>query len=183
MKITVRISRSSPTVEAKLLVRFVIQRCREVTEPPPILVALALAALSHDHDFYNRLKEIISSSDAAEKILRICEKVIMPALEQIGDRRSPDEPNGSENNPFPDETTCKEVLHYALRETRKMLTEKDFEFVRVIEFLIRAGLEPYSFRLYEFEAVRDTFKDDPENLVRKGVEIIRSALGSRRMEK
>ncbi len=33
------------------------------------------------------------------------------------------------------------------------------------------------YRLYQFEAVRQSFQDDPENLVRRGVEIIRAAAG------
>jgi hypothetical protein len=172
MKITMRISRSSPSVEAKLFVRFVIQRCREVTEPGPILVALALAALSGDDDYYNRLKEIVSSSDSAEEILRICEKVFMPALSQIGDRQPPDEPDGSEKNPFPHETTCEEVLSCALSEGKRILAEKDFEFLRVFEFLSRTGLSCYSFRLAQFEEMCESNKDDPEILVRQGMDII-----------
>ena len=68
MKITVPVPRSGPSVEPELLVRFVIQRCREVSEPSPVLVALALAAVSRDHYFYDRLREIISRSDSAEEI-------------------------------------------------------------------------------------------------------------------
>jgi len=179
MRITVRIPRPAPTAESELLVKFVIQRCREVTEPSPILVALALAALSHDQAFYNRLMEIVLSSDTAEQILRISRDLFMPALGQIGDRQPPDEPDVGEKSCFPDETTCKDVLHYALSESRRILTEKDFQFVRVFEFLIRAGLLCYSFRLAQFEEVCESNKDDPESLVRKGVEIITAALGSR----
>ncbi|MGB6068409.1 MAG: hypothetical protein WBG50_26665 [Desulfomonilaceae bacterium] len=182
MRITVRIPRPAPTAESELLVKFVIQRCREVTEPGPILVALVLAALSHDHAFYNRLMEIVLSSDTAEQILRISKDLFMPALGQTGDQQPPDEPDVGEKSCFPDETTCKDVLHYALSESRRILTEKDFQFVRVFEFLIRAGLEPYSFRLYQFEDVRETWRDDPENLVRKGAEIIGAVLGSPRNE-
>jgi len=180
MKITVRIPRSSPTVEAKLLVRFVIQRCREVTEPPPILVALTLAALSGDDDYYNRLKEIVSSSDSAEKILRMCEKVFIPALGRLQDGQPRDDPDGDEKHPTPDERTCKQVLRYALREGKRMLASRDYEFVKVLEFLLGAGLQPYAMRLYQFEAVRQSCEGDPENLVRQGVEIVRSAVSSPR---
>jgi len=80
MKLSVRIPRSISTAEPELLVRFIIQRCREVEEPPPVLVALTLAALSHDHAFYNRLMEIVLSSDTAEQILRISRDLFMPSL-------------------------------------------------------------------------------------------------------
>jgi hypothetical protein len=65
-----------------------------------------------------------------------------------------------------------------LTEGKRILAEKDFEFLRVFEFLTRAGLLCCSFRLYQFEAILQSFQDEPENLVRKGVEIIRAALGS-----
>jgi len=176
MKLTVFVPR--PSVDLKLLVRFVIRQLSETkepdqTEPSPVLVALTLAALSHDHDFYNRLIDVVSSSDSAEKILRISKDLFMPALGQPAD-----EPDRSEKNPFLDETTCGEVLLSALSEGERILAEKDFEFLRVFEFLTRTGLSCYSFRLYQFEAILRSFQHEPENLVRKGVEIIRAALGS-----
>jgi hypothetical protein len=182
MKMTVFVPR--PSVDLQLLVKFVLRQLSEAkepdsTEPSPVLVALTLAALSHDHDFYNRLIDVVSSSDSAEKILRISKDLFMPALGQIGDQQSPDEPDGSDKNSFPDETTCEEVLLCALSEGKRILAEKDFEFLRVFEFLSRTGLSCYSFRLYQFEAILQSFKDEPENLVRRGVEIIRAALGSR----
>jgi len=64
-----------------------------------------------------------------------------------------------------------------LGEGKRILAENDFEFLRVLEFLTRTGLLCYSFRLCQFEAIRETFRDDPKNLVRKGVEIIGAALG------
>jgi len=175
MKITVVVPR--PSVDLQLLVRFVVRQLSETkepdsTEPSPVLVALALAALSHDHDFYDRLIEVISSSDSAEQILQISKDLFMPALGQIGDPQPPDEPDGSEKNPFSDEATCKEVLLCALSEGKRILAEKDFEFLRVFEFLTRTGLFCYSFRLAQFEDACDSFQDDPENLVRQGIEII-----------
>jgi hypothetical protein len=178
MKITVRVPRFGSSAEPKLLVRFVIQRCREVAEPPPVLVALALAAISRDHDYHNRLKEAISSSEEAESILGMCEKVFMPALGWFQDRKAANNSEGEEEYTAPDEAACKHVLRYALSDGKKMLSDGAYGFVNVFEFLLRAGLQPYSFRLYQFEAVRETFKDDPENLLRRGIEIISAAVGS-----
>jgi hypothetical protein len=39
------------------------------------------------------------------------------------------------------------------------------------------GLQYYDIRLYQFEEARESFQDDPEKLVRKGMEIIRAAVG------
>ena len=77
-------------------------------------------------------------------------------------------------NPFPDEHNSKEVLEYALREGRRMLSEEDYEFIKVFEILIRAGLLCCSFRSLQFEEVRESFQDDPQNLIRRGIEIIES---------
>lgn len=183
MKITIRVPRSGSSAEPKLLVRFVIHRCREVTEPPPVLVALALAALSHDPDFYNRLMEVISSSDSAEQILRISKDLFVPALGRLQGGQPRDDSDGDEECPAPDERTCKQVLRYALREGKRMLASRDYEFVKVLEFLLGAGLQPYAMRLYQFEAVRQSCEGDPENLVRQGVEIVRSAVSSPQKKK
>ncbi|MCL4518318.1 MAG: hypothetical protein M1587_03885, partial [Thaumarchaeota archaeon] len=80
--------------------------------------------------------------------------------------------------PFPEEQNCNQVLLCALSEGKRILAEKDLQFLRAFEFLTRTGLSCYSFRLYQFEAILQSFQDEPENLVGKGVEIIRAALGS-----
>lgn len=44
------------------------------TEPPPIVLALTLAAVSHDREFYDHLKEwVCSCSDKADEILKMCQ--------------------------------------------------------------------------------------------------------------
>lgn len=183
MKIEVTVPRYGPTVQPKLLVRFVIHRCREVTEPPPVLVALALAALSGDDYYYNRLKEMVSSSDSAEKILRISKELFIPALGRLQDGQPLDDSDGDEEYPAPDQRSCKQVLRYALREGKRMLASRDYQFVKVLEFLLGAGLQPYAMRLYQFEAVRQSCEGDPENLVRQGVDIVRAAVSSPRKKK
>jgi hypothetical protein len=177
MKMTIVVTRPSPCVDPRLLVRFVVRQLSETTEPDstepsPVLLALILAAASHDHDFHNRLKEVISSSDSAEQILRISKDLFMPALGQIEYEQTLDEPHTDAENPFPDESNCRQVLLCAASEGKRILVEKDFEFVRVVEFLIKAGLLSYSFRLAQFEEVCESNKDDPENLIRRGIEII-----------
>lgn len=177
MKITVFVPRPSPCVDPRVLVRFVIRQLSETTEPDstepsPVLLALILAALSHDTYFYNRLAEVISSSDSAEKILGMSKDLFIPALGQIGDRQPPDEPDMGGENPFPDEQNCNQVLSCALSTGKRILAEKDIEFIRVFEFLTRTGLSCYSFRLAQFAEVCESFQDDPTSLVRRGIEIM-----------
>lgn len=175
MKLTIFVPR--PSVDLPLLVRFVVRQLAETkepdsTEPSPVLLALILAALSHDHDFHNRLKEVISSSDSAEKILEMSKNLFMPALGQIEYGHTLDDSQRDEENPFPDEQNCNQVLLCALGEGKRILAENDFEFLRVFEFLTRTGLFCYSYRLRQFEEVCESFKDDPTSLVRRGIEII-----------
>ena len=173
MKITVFVPRPSPSLDPRLIVRFVKRQLSETTEPSPVLLALTLAAVSHDKKFHDRLKELVtSSSDKADEILRISRDLFVPALGQIGDRQTLDDPQDSEENPFPDEQNCNQVLSCALSEGKRILAEQDFDFIRVFEFLTRTGLSCYSFRLAQFEDVCESFQDDPENLVRQGIEII-----------
>ncbi len=186
MKITVTVPRSGPRVEPKLLVKFVISKCAEViqqnwTQLPPIWAALALSAIAHDEDFHSRLKEVIASSSVeAEKILVMCRDIFLPALGQPQDGHTPECSDEEENYHLPDERNCRRVLRYAQREGEKMLSSRDYEFIRVFELLCWSGLQCYAMRLYQFEALRQTFGADPENLVRTSVEIIRATVVSPR---
>lgn len=170
MKIRIPLS-ASPSVEPELLVRFVMRKCQDIEpseiEPSPIVAALALAAISQELDFYNRLRDVISSSDAAEEILGMSRHLFMPALGRLQD----DEVKDS----FPVEHNCRRVLHYAFHEGKRMISEQCYEYVKVFQFLTRTGLRCYSFRLYEFEAACELLQNDSENLIRRGLEIIESA--------
>lgn len=176
------VPRPGPNFDPKLLVRFIMRRLAETdepdqTEPPPVLSALILAAGSHCKAFYDPLKEqVTSSSDNGDEILGTCRDLFMPALGRTDD--GPDD-----ENPFPDEQSCKQVLHYALAEGRRILAEKDFEFLKIFQFLGRTGLFCYSFRLWQFGSACQSFQDDQASLVREGIEIISSALGIPQDEK
>ena len=73
MKITISVPRFNSSLESELLVRFVMRQISETnepdsTEPSPVLLALTLAAVSHDKEFHDRLTYLISSSsDRAER--------------------------------------------------------------------------------------------------------------------
>lgn len=153
--------------EAELLVRFALKRLSEIepdqTEPPQVVMALAVAAVFQEKGFHDRLKEQIAPPDRADEILGMSHELFIPALWG----QPPDDQDRAQEKLFHSEQNCRSVLHYALAEGKRMLYEKDFEFLRVFEFLTRTGLFCYSFRLCQFEAIRETFRDDPESLVRK----------------
>jgi len=179
------IRRFRPLVEPELLVHFVIRKCHEVIEQkrtrlPLIWSALALSAVAHDEDFHNRLKEVCSSSAEAEKIMSMCRDVFLPALGRNQDAPLAEDPVGDQEYPSLKERTCRRILKYALIEGKKMLESRDYEFAGIFELLCWIGLQPYATRLYQFEAVREMFEDDPESLIRRRVEIIKAALYSPR---
>lgn len=174
MKFTVHIPQSSaPCLESCLLVRFLIQRCQETLEPLPVVLALALAAVSRDETFHNRFKAVVLESEKPDMIFRISKEVFSPALDRYREGRSVQDGDHASSDEMHDL-----VLRYALVEAERMLVKGDYDFVNVLEFLVRAGLMPYCFRFYEFEDARETFGDAPEGLVRKGIEIIENALGN-----
>jgi len=187
MKITVRIPRLSTSVDPQLLVKFALKKISQVkrpsrTEPPAIWIALVLAAVADDLKFYNRLREVISSTSAsADEILKMSDTLFMPALGRFPYEYLSDCLNENPKYLFPDERACRGVLRHAVREGRKMLAEKGCdEFEQVFRVLVKAGLQCYSFRLAEFEEVCESCVGDPENLVRKGLKIIKIATYSPR---
>jgi hypothetical protein len=185
MKITVVIPRLfEKSWESQLIARFVVERCSavtdaETTEPEPVLLALCLAGSALDQQFHERLKNDISSgSENAEEILKIYNNVFLPTLDRFLDTDVPGIEDGDGAYLVPDEYLCRQVLTYALVEGERMLSEKDFKFLGVFELLLRAALEPYTYRLGQFEHALDSFQDDPEQLIRGGIEVIGAILGS-----
>jgi len=183
MKLNITAVPIGPSIEPEVLLRFVIAKCAEIIEQnrqslPPIWVSLTLAAVAHDAEFYRQLKEVISSSsDSAEQILRLCKNVFLPALDRLDGVQTPEWAKPEGKYPPAEERDYNRLLHYALIEGKKMLAGKDYEFVRVFEVVAWIGLQWYDFRLCQFEHARESFHDDPENLVRRGVEIITAATG------
>ena len=91
-------------MESETLLKFVIAKCTEIIEQnrqnlPRIWVALALAAVAHDEEFYNQLKEIISSSSSPEKILGMCKNIFLPALDRLDGVETPEWVDAEEKYP------------------------------------------------------------------------------------
>src|SRR5208337_1829626 len=112
-----------------------------------------------------------------ETILGMCQNIFLPSLNRLDGVKTPEWVDAKEGYPPAQERDYQRILLYSLREGKKMLASGDYEFVRIFESLTWIGLQYYDFRLCQFEAVRQSFQDDPENLVRRGVEIIRAAAG------
>ncbi|MGO9566621.1 MAG: hypothetical protein ACLP5H_03670 [Desulfomonilaceae bacterium] len=182
MKMIIRARPTGPCIESELLLKFIIKKCQEVIQQgreslPRIWVSLTLAAVAHDHEFYDQLKQVISPSASVEKILVMCNHIFLPALDRLDGVQTPEWVASEQQYPPAKEKDYKRLLLYALREGQKMMDSDCYEWVKVFECLTWIGLQYYDFRLCQFEAVRQSCEGDPEGLVRKGVEIIRVAAG------
>jgi len=183
MRMNIRVQPVGPCIESEVLLKFIIKKCAEIIRQnrqslPRIWVSLTVAAVAHDQEFYNQLKQIIDSSSASpDKILGMCQNVFLPALDRLDGVQTPEWVASEEKYPPAEEKDYKRLLLYALREGEKMLTSRDYEFVKVFEILAWIGLQYYAYRLYQFESVRQDFEQEPEKLLRKGIEIIRAAAG------
>ncbi len=182
MKMIIRARPVGPSIESEVLLKFVIAKCSEVIEQnrenlPRIWVALTLAAVSPDEEFYTDLKQVVSSSASPETILGMCQNIFLPSLNRLDGVQTPEWAAPEGEYPPAQERDYQRILLYALREGKKMLASGDYEFVRVFESLTWIGLQWYDFRLCQFQHARESFQDDPESLVQRGVEIIRAATG------
>jgi len=180
MKMNIMVHPVGPAMEAETLLEFVIAKCAEVIEQgrknlPRIWVSLALSAVAHDQEFYKELKQVISSSSSSpEQILGMCRDIFLPALDRIEGVQTPEWIDAKEKYPPAEEKDYKRLLLYALREGKKMMGSQNYAWVKVFECLTWIGLQYYDFRLCQFQHAREFFQDDPESLVRKGVEIIKT---------
>src|SRR5208283_5012701 len=181
------VTRSRALVEPELLVRFAIKKVSEVknpdgTEPPAIWIALTLAAAAEDHEFYDRLKDMVSSTaNNAEKILKM-KDLFLTTLDLFQDGYQSDYPDRESKSIFPDERICREILGYARSQANTMLKSGDYENLAIFRVLMRAGLQFSSWRFAQFDEVFESLKNNPENLIREGLEIIRVATYTPRKE-
>ncbi len=175
MKMNIVVKPTGPCVSAETLLKFIVKKCAEIIGQnrqslPPIWVSLTLAAVAHDAEFYNQLKQIIdTSSPSPETILGMCQNVFLPALDRLDGVEPPEWAKPEEKYPPAEERYYKRLLLYALREGQKMMDSGNYEFIGVFESLTWIGLQYYAYRLYQFEAVRQDFEQEPEKLLRKGM--------------
>jgi hypothetical protein len=64
----------------------------------------------------------------------------------------------------------------AIREAKVMLQQRAYRFLRVFECLGWISLQRESEWLSEFETVQVSFKNDPEEILRRGTDILKDAL-------
>jgi len=172
-----------PELESSLLLNFLIKRFNEVLESehskvPFLLQGLALAGLATDEDLLANYKGLLASSILPPKeIIRRAIEIFRLALEGDPDSHGPQRPPQEvEEDSEPDEKYGKRIIMNALREGKIMAEQSDYQHVQVFVVLGWCGLSLAAARLTEFETVLQSFADDPEELVKRGRDILKDAL-------
>jgi len=169
-----------PEIEPSVILNFMIKRWNEIFESddpqiPSFLQALAYAGLSTDEELTTQYTALFSSQQLPPlEVIRRSIEIFQTAL-----RHDPDTKSStliSEESRDPDVKTSRQVLLLTLYEGKIMIEQEDYRFHRVFEMLGWIGLQWDNEGLSAFDAVRTTYRNDPENLVRKGRDILRDRI-------
>ena len=178
------IESGGPEIQPSVILKFMIKRWTEIAQTdhpkvPLVLQGLALSGLAGDVRLFNEYENTLSSThlDPGEMIRRAVE-IFHRALEGDPDNRPSQQPppQEAERDSRPNVMIWKRVLMTALREGKIMEEQSDYRFVQVFEVLAWIGLAYDSERLAQFEEVRTSLKDDPEEMVKRARDILRDAL-------
>ncbi len=172
-----------PEVAASVILEFLIKRFKEVLtsgslKVPFLLQGLGLVGLAGDEESLANYKGILSSPHfPPAEIVRRAIEIFRLALEGDPDSHGPQRPPQEEEEDSElDENLSKRIITNALREGKIMAEQSDYRHVQVFVVLGWGGLQCDQERLAEFEAVLQSFADDPEELVKRGRVILKEAL-------
>lgn len=172
-----------PEISTAEILEFLVTRFHEIIETdeprvPAIFHGLALVAVSKDEELASTCKALFSSPHLPPKeILRRSIELFQGALESCQDDEPSQEPiHNTEEDHELSEKSCRHIMMVARREGTQMLEQGDYRFVKIFECLSWIGLQCDSEWLDVFEEARAHFKDDPENLIKVGIDVIRDCL-------
>jgi hypothetical protein len=181
------VTSDGPVIEPSLILEFLVKRCNEFIQSenprfPFLLQGLALAGLATDKDLIDDYKALLASPILPPKeIIRRAGQIFQLALERDPDGRHSQHPNEQTEGDRPlDEKASRHVMMNAYREAKIMIEQADYRHAKIVEMLGWISLQGYPEWLAEFEQVRSTFADDPEEMIKRGREILRDALFRRR---
>ncbi len=152
MKMNIRVQPVGPSVDSETLLKFIIKKCAEIIEQnrqnlPRIWVALTLAAVSPrrrilhgtqaNHLFVCLTRN--NSGHVPEHFPAITESARWCA--------NPEWVDAKEKYPAATEKDYKRLLLYALREGKKMMDSRNYEWVKVFESLTWIGLQFYALQV------------------------------------
>jgi hypothetical protein len=165
-----------PEVEPTLLLRFLIKRYDELLEtanPRMSLVfqGLSLAGVAHDEKGYEELSSILFPASQVQR----CNEILKETLARTKPGQSPPQSGNNRGLPSLDERAYRQFLMSALREGKRMIAEKNYEFAKVLGSLGWIALQCYPRRLAEFQAAWDSFEEDPATAIENVVDVLRTA--------
>ena len=173
-----------PEIPISLLLKFLVEKFKDAlkNDPPEVthlLQGLGYAALSSDKKLSANYTGILASPYLPPReMIRRSIEIFKTALKDHPDGRAIQQ--SRETGKDPDEKSCRQFLLTALREGKIMEKEGDYRFFRVFEILGWIGLQCDHEWLTKFETVSASYRNDPENLVKKGRDILVDVLFKRR---
>jgi hypothetical protein len=172
-----------PELQSSLLLNFLVKRFSEgLTSDSPkvpfLLQGLGLVGLATDEDLLANYKGLLASPILPPaEIFRRAVEIFHFALQRDPDNRSSQGlTDRSDEDHEPDEKLSKRIIMNALREGKIMAEQSDYRYVQVFVVLGWGGLQCDQERLSQFERILQSFADDPEELVRRGRDVLKDAL-------
>ncbi|MGO9570402.1 MAG: hypothetical protein ACLP5H_22955 [Desulfomonilaceae bacterium] len=176
-----------PELQSSLLLQFLIKRFSEALSSdspkvPFLLQGMGLAGLGGDEELLLNYKGLLASSILPPKeIIRRSVELFQVALARDPDTSSfQDSREQTEEDRPLNEKASRHVMMVALREAKIMIEQSDYRHSKIVEMLGWIGLQIDPEWLAEFEQVRSSFADDPEEMIERGRDILRDALFRRR---
>lgn len=168
-----------PELEAPQVIRFLMERFDEMLENkdpifPIIFKGLAISAVACDEQGYTEIMEILSPSAQ----MKHCRDILARTLARPEDwgPLQPVGENGEKGFQGCSERDYRQMLLTALRESKRMISRDKYEFASVFASMGWVALQCYPRRLAEFEEVVKSFQDDPREVVRRGKDVLWTAI-------
>jgi len=170
-----------PEMENTLMLRYLLKRYDEMLESDDpkistIFGAISVASVGLDKESETELRRILFPLFYPDHaLLQRCRDILLQTLERIEAEELPERLPSSADDLYLDERDCRKVLVMALREGKRMISEDNFEFAKVLESIGWIALQRYPRRLNEFGEAWKSCQDDPKEATEKAVKILRSA--------
>jgi hypothetical protein len=173
-----------PEISTSEILSFLIKRFGEALAsdsptPPFLLQGLGIVALERDEELLGNYKALLGSPLLPRvEIVRRSVEIFQLALKADPDSHCPQRPaDDEEEDHEPDEKCCRQIMMNAIREGRQMLEDGDDDcpYLQVFVMLGWIALSCDPLRQVEFGATCNSFADDPQGLLKAGMESLKDA--------
>jgi hypothetical protein len=171
-----------PEIEDSVILEFMIKRWNEIlqsggTTVPDALQILAAAALTTDEELLINYKALLYSPNLAPvEIMRRCVEIFQEARDSCTGQCPPCSHEKEDGDgPNLGEKQFRQIMLTAISEGGLMERESNYQFHPVFTMLAWISLQYDAEWLDEFERMWGFYREDPEKLVREGVDILKEA--------